>query len=295
MARPTPAPCTVCGYPLVPFDRDTGELAHCDRCSESGDAALTAPSRGFFAIEIADGFLSLFRAAFSVLGRSEYRGKLALAMVVNFFLVVLLFLGLVWGMHALLGRVEWSGIWSWVDEAGSFLSWPLALIASWFLAPAVINLGMTVFFDPISNTAERIVGGEGMKPVEIGFRRALLAAINGTGQILLLQIAILLPVMVLSLIPIIGWLFVIGGAAFSAYLNALVWFELPVLRRGYGFRYRRQVVRKNWPRALGFGLAFNVGLLVPFFNILIIGPAATVAVSTQYFRCVKITPSVQPD
>lgn len=292
MARSFPAPCPTCGYPLVPFEPTTGVSAHCDRgCAKAGE--VHAPPRRFFVAQLAEGFLSLFRAAFALIGRSEYRGKLALAIVVNFFLVILLFLGLVWGLHILIDQVEWSGWWGWVDEAGSILSWPLALIASWFLAPAVINLGMTAFFDPLANAAEKLAGGDGMRSVEIGLRRNLIAAINGTAQILLLQVVIMIPTMILSLIPVIGIFFAIAGATFSAYLNALVWFELPVLRRGYGFRYRRQVVGVNAPRALGFGLAFHVGLLIPGFNILMLGPSAAVAVSTQYFRCEKRTRGVE--
>ena len=49
-------------------------------------------------------------------------------------------------------------------------------------------------------------------------------------------------------------------------------------------------MRKNWARALGFGLAFNVGMLVPFFNILFLGPATAVAVSLLYFRFEKKVP-----
>ena len=52
-------------------------------------------------------------------------------------------------------------------------------------------------------------------------------------------------------------------------------------------RYRRRIVRRNWPRALGFGLAFNLGMLIPVFNFLLLGPATAVAVSTLYFRFEK--------
>ena len=99
--------------------------------------------------------------------------------------------------------------------------------------------------------------------------------------------------MLFALIPIVGWFFVVFGILFSAYLNALVWFEIPVLRRGYGWKYRRQIVKKNWARALGFGLAFNLGLLVPFFNFLFIGPATAVASSALYFRFDKMTAGVE--
>lgn len=283
MARPLPAPCLQCGYPLVPFDADSGTLPHCDRCSP--DAAASSPRR-FFVAELLDGFLSLFRGT-AELPRREFRKTLALAIAVNFVLVVALFLLLVWGMHIAIAQVPWGGLWGWVETAAGFLAWPLALIAAWFLAPAVINLGMSPFFDTFANGAEKLEGGEQMKAVEIGFRRSFLAALNGTIQILILQIFLLVPALILSLIPVIGLFFVFAAAVISAYLNALVWFEIPVIRRSYGWRFRRQVVALNWPRALGFGLGFNLGLMIPVFNILAIGPSATIAVSRQFFRCDK--------
>ena len=289
MARTLPAPCLRCGYPIVPFDPDAGTLAHCDRCPPD---APPPPDRRFFLADVLDGFLSVFRGT-AELPRPEFRKTLALAIAVNFVLVIALFFALVFALQYGIAQVPWGGIWGWVETAASFLAWPLALIASWFLAPAVINLGMSPFFDAFANGAERLEGGDRMKSVEIGLRRSFLAALNGTIQILALQICLLIPALILSLIPIIGLAFVVLAAMISAYLNALVWFEIPVLRRSYGWRYRRQVVSLNSPRALGFGLGFNLGLMIPFYNIFAIGPSATIAVSRQFFRCDKRAPVVR--
>jgi uncharacterized protein involved in cysteine biosynthesis len=73
----------------------------------------------------------------------------------------------------------------------------------------------------------------------------------------------------------------------AAYLNALVWFDIPVSRRGLGMAYRRKIIKKNWARALGFGLGFQLGLFVPFFNLLFLTPATAVAVSELYFKFEK--------
>jgi CysZ protein len=291
VAKPLPEPCPWCGYPLVPFDPDTGAAAHCDRCvgatASAGRAAASAPGPGFFVADFLDGFLSLFRAALQLISRREYRGKLAVAVFVNLVLVVVFFFGLVWGFHAWIGSVDWS--WGWVESAIQILSWPLALVAAWFLSPALIGAGMAPFLDPIAFATEKIVGGEQLRPSEVGLVRGIMGGLNAAVQVLILQIFILIPVLLLALIPVVGWIFVLFGVLFSAYLNALAWFEIPVLRRGYGWRYRRQMVGRNWARALGFGLAFQLGLLMPIFNILFIAPATAVAVSSLYFRFEKRT------
>lgn len=297
MARPLPPPCPVCGYPLVPFDPESGAAAHCDHCDgearalDGGTPAKRGP--GFLLADVADGFLSLFRGAGQLFAHREYHGKLALAMAANFVLVVIFFLGLVWGFHSLIDWIDWSWAWEWVHSTALFLAWPLAVIAAWFLAPAVINAGMSVFLDPIAQVTERLLAGEKMKPVEIGIVRGAAAGIHAALRVLVLQIVILVPVLLLSLIPVVGWFFVAAGILVSAYLNSIVWFEVPVIRRGYGWRYRRQVVARNRARAVGFGLAFHLGLLIPFFNILLIGPAAAVATSALYFRFDKEAPAVR--
>ena len=142
----------------------------------------------------------------------------------------------------------------------------------------------------VCRRAEREVwslGSHEKVPVEIGIWRGLVAGLNAAAQVLLIQIFILVPVLILGLLPGINVVVIPLGIAISAYLNAIVWFEIPVLRRGYGMRYRRRVVKRNWARALGLGLAFNAGLLVPFFNILFLAPATAVAVSALYFRFEK--------
>lgn len=281
---PHPVPCAACGYPLAV--EGAGPI-RCTRCRPDGEADIAPPGRPRPIPEFLGGFVSLPRAGVALLTRPEFRGTFAIAVAVNCVLVVSLYLLLVLGLGHLVGRVEWAGWWAWVDEAGAILKWLLALLATWFLAPALINLGLSPFFDPIANAAERRIGGEGMTPVELGLLRNLAAAANASLRILLLQLALLIPVMLLGLLPGIGPLFVLLGALLSSWLNALTWFEIPVLRRGYGYRYRREAVRRNLPRALGLGLAIQLGVLVPLFNLFFLGPAAAVAVSGQFFRCRK--------
>ena len=77
----------------------------------------------------------------------------------------------------------------------------------------------------------------------------------------------------------------------AAMLNAIVWFDIPLARRGYGLRARLRVLRRNWAAALGFGLAFQLALPLLPFSLLLLTPAATVAVSSLYFRFEKGSPA----
>lgn len=278
-------PCPTCGYPLT-----DGSCEMCDGkiVAIDGVTPVQAGNR-FFLIEIFEGFVSLFHASLLLMTKKEYMGKLGLATLLNLVLVTAFAVGI------------WYGFYSLVDYLIEDLTWlpsgtsatagvVLALLATWFLAASLIQIGMTPFLDPIANATERMLAGPKMKPVEIGIWRGLVAGLNAASQILLIQIFILVPVLILSLVPVVNLVVIPVGIAISAYLNAVVWFEIPVLRRGYGMRYRRRVIRRNWARALGFGLAFNAGMLVPFFNILFLAPATAVAVTSLYFRFDKQVP-----
>ena len=272
-------PCPTCGYPEA-----NGACGQCDGKIVAVDGVTPVlPGNRLFLLEIVEGFTSLFQASLLLMTKKVYMGKLGLAILLNLVLVTSFAVGVGYGFHSLLTPLLEG--YSWLEGWGSAtLAVLLSLLATWFLAASLIQVGMTPFLDPIANATERMLAGEKMQPVEIGIWRGLVAGLNAAAQVLLIQIFILLPILALGLIPGINLLVIPVGIAISAYLNAIVWFEIPVLRRGYGMRYRRRVVRKNWGRALGLGLAFNAGLLVPFFNILFLAPATAVAVSALYFR-----------
>ena len=131
------------------------------------------------------------------------------------------------------------------------------------------------------------MSGRDMPSVSMGFWKGMFFALNNAAKILAIQVMVLIPCLVLSIIPVLNLVTVPLAMLVAAYLNALVWFEIPVMRRGLGMAYRRKVVRMNRARAIGFGLGFQLGLFVPFFNFLFLTPATAVAVSQLYFKFEK--------
>ncbi|MCA8954946.1 MAG: EI24 domain-containing protein [Planctomycetes bacterium] len=273
--EPTAPPCPTCGYP-----RPGAECALCENEILPVDGVKSVrPGRRLFLIEFVEGFVSLFQASLLLMTRREFIGKIGLAIAANLALVLVFVLGTGFGFYSLLDSFmpNWGAV-------SATLAGILALVCVWFLASSLIQAGMTPFLDPIANATERMLAGERMKPVDLGLWRGLMAGLNAAAQILMLQIFVLVPMIVLSWIPVVNLVAIPAAFLVAAYLNAMVWFEIPVLRRGYGMAYRRRIVRRNWGRALGFGVAFNLGILVPFFNVLFLAPATAVAVSLLYFR-----------
>ncbi len=281
----TATPCPACGYPLL--------AASCSRCpgqvrAAQGGGAIK-PGNGFFLADLIHGFTIFFRSAFMLIHRKEFVGKLSLPVLANIVALIILFAGIGWSLWEFFawtftldwGWMDWlrEGL-DWVDEAVAFI---LALICVIFLAPVVIETVTAPFLEPLAEASEKMIGGPKMKALDTSLWHAILHGLKASAQILAVQILVLMPCLILAMFGIGTILAVIV----SAFFNALVWFELPFTRRGYNLRTRFRVLRHNWPRAMGYGLAFQVGLFIPFFNFLLLTPTATVAASILYFHFEK--------
>lgn len=280
--------CPVCGYP-----RGAAATAPCARCGGEARRGPEGPvvraARGVPIVDLAHGFQSLFRAAIDVLHRREYVGQLALPIAANLVAItaalVLFWLGF-WRLFEWLVGVDW-GVLEFLRAIVSWVSWVLAMVLAvlslFLLAPVLIETVTSPFLDPLAQTTERLYGGPAMTPLDRGVWQGTLDSLRSSAQILTIQLALWLPVLLLS---VTGVGFVIA-LVICAWLNALVAFDVPCTRRGYGLRDRLRLIGRNWARAIGFGLAFQLGLFVPFFNLLLLTPAAAVATSRLYFHFEK--------
>lgn len=250
------------------------------------------PGRGLALVEFARGFSTLFTSCLTLFTRPEFAGKLKVPFLVNFIVLGAVFFGLFLGTWELIA-------WAFQDEWTWWLEWArpspdswfaggvamlLAAITMFFLTPVLIETVMGPFLDPLAQVIESIQGGPGMRSVDPGAWQGILAGIRSSAQILMVQIFVLPLALVLSLTGVGA----IIAFAVAGILNAVVWFEIPEARRGYGLTHRLRLIRRNWPAALGFGMAFQLGLLIPLFNFLLLTPATAVAVSTLYLRFEKV-------
>jgi CysZ protein len=90
----------------------------------------------------------------------------------------------------------------------------------------------------------------------------------------------------LGLIPLAG---PVLATLWGAHALALRLTEVPLGRRGLGFRARRAWHRDWWAESLGFGLAGLISLVVPLVNLLL-GPALTVGGTLLVVDLQALTP-----
>lgn len=243
--------------------------------------------------DLVQGFLSLFAGALSLLHDRVYVGKLALPILANLVAIVVVFAGLFWGLFELFDWLlgsDWGsldGLRTVVSWASGVLSLVMAAIALWLIAPVLIETVTAPFLDPIAAATEGAWAGRPVAAVEPGFWRSAMAGLTASAHILLIQLGLLIPLLLLSLTGIGAFV----SLLVAGWLNALVWMDIPCARRAYRLDERRALLRRNWARALGFGIAFQLALFIPLFNLILLTPAAAVATSTLYFRFDKRPPA----
>lgn len=306
-APTTPPPilarCPVCAYPVAaPADPATAAAdatargapptqapIACDRCFGSlrdHHGRPIQPKVGFAPISFLRGFFSLIDGCLFLFSRPEFAGKLRAPFLVNFVVVALAFFGMFYGLWSLFGWLT-AGHWGWFEWMHASEGWlagilaaALAAVTMFFVAPVLIETVTGPFLDPLADTTEKIEGGPHMRALDPGVWGGAVIGLRSSAQILAIQL-ILLPISLLISLSGIG---VVIAVVLAAFLNAVVWFDIPAARRGIGLRGRLRLIRRNWAAALGFGLAFQAGLLIPIFNFLMLTPAAAVATSRLFLR-----------
>jgi CysZ protein len=102
-----------------------------------------------------------------------------------------------------------------------------------------------------------------------------------------------IPLFLTGLIPVVGQTVVpVLTAVFSGWVLSLELSGVPFERRGLRLVQRRQMLRRNRPLALGFGVATFVCFLIPLGAVLVM-PAA-VAGATLMTRRVYGLPTTAP-
>ena len=238
------------------------------------------PRRGFFALDLARGFFGFFEGLSLLFSRPEFAGKLKLPVTVNLLVVTAAAVGLWFGFGALFSEVVGEG-----DLLGWFtgiLAPLLALVSIYFMLPPLVELVLSPFLEPLVDVIDNGMGGPGLQPVHRHLWNNVKESTHATTQLVMIAGGAWLGSLALAIVGLVPLAFLV-----SAFINALTWFELSTYRRGYSLRARVALLRHNWALAVGFGLGFQVGALIPLFNVFLLTPTAAVAAAVLFLRMDK--------
>jgi len=288
MAEELLQPCPHCGY-FQP--KDACGLCR-GRVLEQPLGEPIKPGRRFAPRDIAHGFALFFATAMRLLTQPQYFGKLAVPVFANLAAI------------AVVVAIAWFGVypaaiwlteqpWATLEPLLGFatyepdsLAMVLTLVTLVMLAPALIQTLTLPFLDALSDSVEQTLAGPELAAFGRSVWGDVVVNVRASAQVLAMQLVVLVPCLLLSFCHL-GLLIAL---VVSAHLNALLWLEIPCARRGYTLDQRILIARRNWARVLGFGLAIQVGLFIPFFNLVLLAPTAATAASTLYFYFEKVPP-----
>ncbi|HRE41043.1 MAG TPA: EI24 domain-containing protein [Ignavibacteria bacterium] len=94
--------------------------------------------------------------------------------------------------------------------------------------------------------------------------------------------AVIIPLWLLGLIPVIGIAFTFLGILFSFFYNALDYLDIPMSRRDFPFKKKLKIVFELGLLTFGFGFTAFLCMFIPFVNV-ILKPLIVVSGTSLFF------------
>lgn len=197
----------------------------------------------------------------------------------------------------LLGLIFISTAISLSNNFGTYLSdfWPFEFgkgivtsMSSWIAGFLIIILSIILykhtlmalaapFMTPISERVEaHLTGKQVLDQPKTSFTAQLIRSIRLNLRNLLKELAITLPLMLLSLIPVIGLIGVFFVFYYQSFYTGFGNMDY-TLERHLNYKESKAFVKKNKGIAIGNGAVFTAMLLIPFVGIMLTLPISTVA------------------
>ncbi|WP_027394358.1 EI24 domain-containing protein [Aquimarina latercula] len=204
------------------------------------------------------------------------------------FLTGILFVTLAWFLSDPLGSViAKAWVWDWGSET-------FTVISKYFSILLILALGLVLykhivmalsapFMSPVSEKVEAHLLGDKHANHEhrnTSFRQQLMRGIRINVRNLFRELLFIIPLLILSVIPVIGILATILIFAVQAYYVGFGNIDYTMERH---FKYKDSIefVRKNRGTAIGNGIVFMLMLFIPIIGFIITLPISVVAASSE--------------
>ncbi|WP_271782362.1 EI24 domain-containing protein [Aquimarina algiphila] len=186
-----------------------------------------------------------------------------------------------------------SQIWVWEWGAETF-----GTISTYFGGFLILVLGLVLykhivmalsapFMSPVSEKVENhLLGQTEHVHRETSFRQQLLRGIRINLRNLSKELLFMIPLVILSFIPVIGIVFTILIFLIQAYYVGFGNMDY-TMERHFNYKESIQFVRKNRGVAIGNGIVFVLMLFIPILGFIITLPISVVAASTETVKILE--------
>ncbi|MFD2563658.1 EI24 domain-containing protein [Aquimarina rubra] len=204
------------------------------------------------------------------------------------FLTGILFMTSAWFLSDPLGSfIAKAWVWDWGSET-------FAVISKGFGILLILAIGLVLykhivmalsapFMSPVSEKVEAHLLGDhhrGHQHRNTSFREQLMRGIRINVRNLFRELLFIIPLLILSLIPVIGIFATILIFAIQAYYIGFGNMDY-TMERHFKYKESIQFVRKHRGTAIGNGIVFMLMLLIPIIGFIIVLPISVVAASTE--------------
>lgn len=179
----------------------------------------------------------------------------------------------------------------WVLSWLMWIIWPLfsglLLLIIFFSFSIIANILAAPFNGILAEAVERKLTGESLASLSWkGVIKDAPLMIMGELRKILYFLMWMLPLFILSWIPIINFIAPLLWILLSSWMLALDYHDYPMANHQLKFPEQRQILRKKRGLALGFGIATLGATMIPFVNFLVI-PAAVAGATALYLEQLK--------
>jgi len=191
------------------------------------------------------------------------------------------------GQFQHLNQIVQSWLPSWLSWL-HWLLWPVfvltVLVVVFYTFSVVANLIAAPFNGLLAERVEKLIRQADAPPSEtrLRWKDLILSPLVELSK-LLYFIGWAIPLLLLSLVPVINVVAPVLWALFGAWMLALEYADYPLGNRGLSFREQRQLLRRHWPLTFGFGGMTLVLTLIPVLNFLAM-PAAVIGATLMWVQ-----------
>ncbi len=184
-------------------------------------------------------------------------------------------------------------VWEWGKETfflfSEILSGLLILVLGFILYKHIIMALSAPFMSPVSEKIEaHLLGINHHKHRNTSFQAQLWRGIRINVRNLLMELLLTIPILILSLIPIIniftGFLLLMIQSYYAGFGNMDY-----TLERHFKYRESISFVKQHRGLAIGNGIVFMLFLLIPVVGIILVLPLSVTAASTETVKLLQTT------
>ncbi len=185
-----------------------------------------------------------------------------------------------------------SGFWKWefgskaFEMISTFFSGLLIVVIGLVLYKHIVMALSAPFMSPVSEKIENYLTEGNHQHRKTSFQEQLIRGIRINVRNLLRELFFTIPILLLSLIPVIGIFSTVLLFVMQAYYAGFGNMDY-TLERHFKYKESIQFVKNNKGVAIGNGIVFMLFLLVPIIGVLLVLPLSVTAATTETIKNIK--------